>query len=145
MLRPGNAGANTAADHITVTDRALAQIPTRTATAPRSWRCPSRRGPQRLRPTAVSRIGADVAELTGYLPDLAGPVRACRLRQINHGDVALTTAGAARRQGTGDLRGTCPLGRRVACQWAHEKGLVCGCRDHARTPMPNPSLLPLDI
>ncbi len=27
MLRPGNAGANTAADHITVTDRALAQIP----------------------------------------------------------------------------------------------------------------------
>ncbi len=26
-LRPGNAGANTAADHITVTDRALAQIP----------------------------------------------------------------------------------------------------------------------
>ena len=27
MLRPGNAGANTAADHITVIDRALAQIP----------------------------------------------------------------------------------------------------------------------
>jgi hypothetical protein len=27
MLRPGNAGANTAADHITVTDAALAQIP----------------------------------------------------------------------------------------------------------------------
>ncbi len=27
VLRPGNAGANTAADHITVTDRALAQIP----------------------------------------------------------------------------------------------------------------------
>jgi hypothetical protein len=27
MLRPGNAGANTAADHITVTDLALAQIP----------------------------------------------------------------------------------------------------------------------
>ncbi len=27
MLRPGNAGASTAADHITVTDRALAQIP----------------------------------------------------------------------------------------------------------------------
>ena len=27
LLRPGNAGANTAADHITVTDRALAQIP----------------------------------------------------------------------------------------------------------------------
>src|SRR4051794_11526775 len=28
QLRPGNAGANTAADHITVLDRALAQIPT---------------------------------------------------------------------------------------------------------------------
>ncbi len=27
MLRPGNAGANTAADHVTVVDRALAQIP----------------------------------------------------------------------------------------------------------------------
>jgi Transposase DDE domain group 1 len=27
MLRPGNAGANTAADHVTVLDRALAQIP----------------------------------------------------------------------------------------------------------------------
>jgi len=27
LLRPGNAGSNTAADHITVTDRALAQIP----------------------------------------------------------------------------------------------------------------------
>jgi hypothetical protein len=27
LLRPGNAGANTAADHITVTDQALAQIP----------------------------------------------------------------------------------------------------------------------
>jgi hypothetical protein len=28
LLRPGNAGANTAADHITVLDRALAQLPT---------------------------------------------------------------------------------------------------------------------
>jgi len=27
LLRPGNSGSNTAADHITVTDRALAQIP----------------------------------------------------------------------------------------------------------------------
>lgn len=27
LLRPGNAGANTAADHITVVDAALAQIP----------------------------------------------------------------------------------------------------------------------
>ena len=27
MLRPGNAGSNTAADHVTVIDRALAQIP----------------------------------------------------------------------------------------------------------------------
>jgi hypothetical protein len=27
MLRPGNAGANTAADHMTVLDRALEQIP----------------------------------------------------------------------------------------------------------------------
>ena len=29
MLRPGNAGANTAADHITVTDQVLTQIRTR--------------------------------------------------------------------------------------------------------------------
>ena len=28
LLRPGNAGANTAADHITVLDRALEQVPT---------------------------------------------------------------------------------------------------------------------
>jgi hypothetical protein len=27
MLRPGNAGSNTAADHVMVIDRALAQIP----------------------------------------------------------------------------------------------------------------------
>jgi hypothetical protein len=27
MLRPGNAGSNTAADHVTVIDRSLAQIP----------------------------------------------------------------------------------------------------------------------
>ena len=27
LLRPGNAGANTAADHMTVIDRSLAQIP----------------------------------------------------------------------------------------------------------------------
>jgi Transposase DDE domain group 1 len=27
LLRPGNAGSNTAADHVTVIDRALAQIP----------------------------------------------------------------------------------------------------------------------
>ena len=27
LLRPGNAGSNTAADHVTVIDRSLAQIP----------------------------------------------------------------------------------------------------------------------
>ncbi len=41
MLRPGNAGSNTAADHITVTDLALAQIPTPTVTTPRSWSAPT--------------------------------------------------------------------------------------------------------
>jgi hypothetical protein len=37
MLRPGNAGANTAADHKTVLDRALAQIPPTTSRASRFW------------------------------------------------------------------------------------------------------------
>lgn len=36
LLRPGNAGADTAADHITVLDQALAQLPDPTATALRS-------------------------------------------------------------------------------------------------------------
>jgi Transposase DDE domain group 1 len=35
-LRRGNAGSNTAADHITVLDAALGQVPTRIGTAPRS-------------------------------------------------------------------------------------------------------------
>jgi hypothetical protein len=37
LLRPGNAGSNTAADHIQVIDEALAQIPTPTGTATPSW------------------------------------------------------------------------------------------------------------
>ena len=37
MLRPGNAGANTAAEHVTVLDRALAQIPADSSRASRSW------------------------------------------------------------------------------------------------------------
>ena len=34
MLRPGNTGSNTAADHLTVLDRALAQIPDRWRSKP---------------------------------------------------------------------------------------------------------------
>ena len=36
MLRPGNAGSNTAADHVTVIDRSLAQIPAEQSRASRS-------------------------------------------------------------------------------------------------------------
>jgi hypothetical protein len=36
LLRPGNAGANTAADHVTVLDAAIAQLPTEIATGHRS-------------------------------------------------------------------------------------------------------------
>ncbi|MGN6167159.1 MAG: hypothetical protein ACTHQQ_03185 [Solirubrobacteraceae bacterium] len=35
LLRAGNAGSNTAADHVTVIDRALAQIPRRASRGPR--------------------------------------------------------------------------------------------------------------
>jgi len=34
MLRPGNAGSNTAADHLTVVDQALAQLPDRWRSKP---------------------------------------------------------------------------------------------------------------
>jgi hypothetical protein len=50
MLRAGNAGSNTAADHVTVIDRSLAQIPD----AQRSSQPPSRRGSPRLIPTTAS-------------------------------------------------------------------------------------------
>jgi hypothetical protein len=36
LLRPGNAGANTAADHVTVLDQAIAQLPTEIATGHRA-------------------------------------------------------------------------------------------------------------
>ena len=36
LLRPGNAGANTAADHVTVLDQAIAQLPAAVATGHRS-------------------------------------------------------------------------------------------------------------
>ncbi|MDQ1005717.1 hypothetical protein QFZ82_000201 [Streptomyces sp. V4I23] len=41
LLRPGNAGANTASDHITVLDAALAQTPMPIATAPTSSSAPT--------------------------------------------------------------------------------------------------------
>ena len=41
QLRRGNAGANTAADHISVLDAALAQTRTSIATAGRSWSAPT--------------------------------------------------------------------------------------------------------
>ncbi len=45
ILRPGNAGANTAADHIQVLDLALAQLPREARRPSRSWSAP---GPRRL-------------------------------------------------------------------------------------------------
>ena len=56
LLRPGNAGANTAADHITVLDAALTQIPDeyRHGTpdpGPRRWR---RAAPRRSSPTSAA-------------------------------------------------------------------------------------------
>jgi hypothetical protein len=111
LLRPGNAGANTAADHIEVTDRALASLPDAPGPAPRSWSAPTAPGgPRSGWPTCAAcerdldvrfsvgftmtaavqdaiamlpecawtpavetdgalREGADVAELTGLLPD----------------------------------------------------------------------------
>ena len=57
LLRPGNAGANTAADHISVLDAALAQIPMCTGTASQSWSGPmARAAPRRSSPT--SAVGA---------------------------------------------------------------------------------------
>jgi hypothetical protein len=114
MLRPGNAGANTAADHITVTDLALAQIPdghrhgtpilvrADGAGCSRAWLAHLRTLRQRgldlrfsvgftmtaavqdailalpawawtpaVEADGARREGADVAELTGLLPDPA--------------------------------------------------------------------------
>jgi hypothetical protein len=114
MLRPGNAGANTAADHITVLDLALAQIPDehrrdtpiliradgagcsrQTLTHVRSLRdehgldvefsvgftmtekvqdailaLPEHAWTEAVDADGEMRDGADVAELTGMLPDL---------------------------------------------------------------------------
>ena len=39
MLRPGNAGSNTAADHIAVTRKALAQLPGHRPGSGRDGRC----------------------------------------------------------------------------------------------------------
>jgi hypothetical protein len=44
ILRPGNAGSNTAADHIEVIDLALAQLP-RAARTSRSWFAPTPAAP----------------------------------------------------------------------------------------------------
>ena len=40
LLRPGNAGANTVADHVTVLDAALAQLPDPISRSPTSRRMP---------------------------------------------------------------------------------------------------------
>jgi hypothetical protein len=114
VLRAGNAGSNTAADHVTVTDLALAQIPDAVrhgtpilvradgAGASRAWLAhlrglreramdvefsvgfpmtevvqaailalPARAWTPAVEADGTVRVGADVAELTGLLPDLA--------------------------------------------------------------------------
>jgi len=115
LLRPGNAGANTAADHITVTDAAVAQIPDSHrygtpiliradgAGCSRAWLAhlrglrdhggldlrfsvgftmtgqvqqaildlPARAWTPAVETDGSVRAGADVAELTGLLPELA--------------------------------------------------------------------------
>lgn len=58
LLRQGNAGANTAADHITVLDAPLAQIPTTAATAPPSSSAPTAR--EALLPYSPAGTGVPV-------------------------------------------------------------------------------------
>ena len=75
MLRPGNAGSNTAADHVTVIDRALAQIPD---DARRDHRHPDPgRFGRATHQTADHCHGADLRFSFGY--ELTEPVRAAIL------------------------------------------------------------------
>jgi hypothetical protein len=125
VLRPGNAGANTAADHITVTDAALAQIPDSHrhgapilvradgAGCSRAWlghlraqretgvdiefsvgftmtpavqaailSLPALAWADAIEADGSAREGAQVAELTGMLPDLAAAGWPARMRVI---------------------------------------------------------------
>jgi Transposase DDE domain group 1 len=58
LLRPGNAPAHTAADHITVLELALAQIRRRRARASRSWFAATAPGPRTRSPTRAPRPGS---------------------------------------------------------------------------------------
>ena len=75
LLRPGNAGSNTAADHLTVIDRSLAQIPAEHSRRSRSWSEPTRPGRRTGPPiTAMTR---DLRFSFGY--ELTETVRAAIL------------------------------------------------------------------
>jgi hypothetical protein len=57
ILRPGNAGANTAADHQVVLDMALAQLPPHTSQRSRSWSGQTPPGPPMTWSTTARRPG----------------------------------------------------------------------------------------
>lgn len=57
MLRAGNAGANTAVDHVTVLDRALEQIPSEHSSRSRSSCAPIAPAPRTSWPTTAARVG----------------------------------------------------------------------------------------
>ena len=82
LLRPGNAGSNTAADHIAVLDTALEQVPTLTGTGTRSWSAPTAPGARRRSsPTfAASATPASAASSPSAGPSPAAntpPSRCC--------------------------------------------------------------------
>jgi hypothetical protein len=70
VLRPGNAGANTVADHITVLDQAIAQLPAEIATGHRA-------GDDARRATRAVVVRADSAGCT------EGFLAACRARNVS--------------------------------------------------------------
>ena len=75
LLRPGNAGSNTAADHVAVIDLALAQIPAEYSSRWRSWCARIPPAPRTVWSTTAAR--ADLRFSVGY--ELTEPVRAAIL------------------------------------------------------------------
>src|SRR3954464_725862 len=65
ILRPGNAGANTAADDVTVLDRALQQIPAEHIERSRSSCARTRRAPGTSRPITATRPTCASRSVTG--------------------------------------------------------------------------------
>ena len=113
MLRPGNAGSNTAADHVTVIDRALAQIPdTQVEMIDILIRADSAGS---THATADHCHGADLRFSFGY--ELTEPVRAAILETPSKAWIAAldrTTASVPTgRSQSSPTASSCPRGRRV--------------------------------